>query len=1376
MTAEVQRMARFGGCKKSRPFEGRCDSASFKFLHYFSRLLTLIIALSFVFPEPSLGQNYGSPQKVLILFDGPTTGYSEGLISAYSIANLLGHFSFQFDIKPVADYSKGLINQYEWIFFAEEMERTLLPKDFLDDVACSPKRIVWINRQLNQLTADAQFRKKVGFSYLDYYDNGGFDAVIYDGMTLRKTDPDLNLIRIENRFRCRIWAQARNDEGLFPYIVQSDNFWYVADSPFSFVEEGDRYLVFCDLLHEILGIPHPRERHALVRIEDVSIDDDPIELRRVADYLSSQDVPFQIGLIPIFKDPAKGIELFLSDRPQFVETLKYMISRGGSIVLHGVTHQFRSTSGDDFEFWDDLKDKPLSFESANWIRERIGLGIQECFKNGIYPIAWETPHYGASRVGFQVFKEFFSHVNERRMVLEQLGTQQYFPYPLTDMWGQKVIPENLGYVSIEDPNPQRLVEDAQKMLAVRDGMPSFFFHSFVKLDHLKTIVAGIKRSGYQFVSLKSFGPQVVTSRRAVTTTSGTVRLNLDDEYLRTADYDPAGKLVAETISKSPLSGETEAKVQVEAGHLAVIEALQNKPERTSASWYEAWKREITAYLPWITEKLPERKMIDEVSLLWVQNLGSIAQTKNLHSKQDMEASLSEFNDQESFRSALNVFGIRARLITGDRLEQELAMRPQVVIIPYASAKNLAISAQDLLLKHVQRGGMLLLDGETELSRKLGIRFAGRQLPITRLHDLSFPDVSVEWKPAGIFPRFTPPRGARILYVEPDSQAPVGVQSQIGAGKVVFLAPLFDPHSKLGISRFPYLMNLLRSDFNLHSMARRPQIEIYFDPGMRTGVSLERLVRSWNNTGVKIVYAAAWATGYRNWDFNYSYFIDLCHKNGILVYAWFELPQVSEKFWDAHPEWREKTATGQDSHTSWRLSMNLYNPQCRRQAFDIVLNTLNRYAWDGVNFAELNFDTDHGPLNPAKYIPLNEDVRRDFAWREGFDPLKLFDSRTPYFWQKNPKALARFEEFRSDIVKNWHREVLELMTPLCQQKGWELVITMLDSLHSLTLQRDTGLNSNQILELMNKYPFTLQVEDPAEFWNRNPDRYGTFVETYLKRVPDRRRLMFDLNIIPNRMAENSGLPTSAQTGMEFDQMLYHAAKASGRVAVYAESTVAVQDFEIMDAVLAANAEVVQRSNTLLISAPYTVLVRVDPQKSYLLDGQDWPFREEGQMIVPPGKHEITQEKREWDFLEWTRFKLTLKSIQAELLGGESTKRGIRFRYEGTMRTIARINREPYQIILDGQKLSSNPIYFQGQWIVALPPGEHEAEIQANTAASLILHIASLLSSYSIVIVGFGSGVALILLYVVILIRRLFQRRLRKTMQLPKMTIKNTQQIK
>ena len=62
-------------------------------------------------------------------------------------------------------------------------------------------------------------------------------------------------------------------------------------------------------------------------------------------------------------------------------------------------------------------------------------------------------------------------------------------------------------------------------------------------------------------------------------------------------------------------------------------------------------------------------------------------------------------------------------------------------------------------------------------------------------------------------------------------------------------------------------------------------------------------------------------------------IEACHKRAILVYAWMELPHVSEAFWQEHPEWREKTALLQDAHLDWRKLMNLQNPDCFRAVAD-----------------------------------------------------------------------------------------------------------------------------------------------------------------------------------------------------------------------------------------------------------------------------------------------------------------------------------------------------------------------------------------------------------------------------------------------------------
>ena len=61
-------------------------------------------------------------------------------------------------------------------------------------------------------------------------------------------------------------------------------------------------------------------------------------------------------------------------------------------------------------------------------------------------------------------------------------------------------------------------------------------------------------------------------------------------------------------------------------------------------------------------------------------------------------------------------------------------------------------------------------------------------------------------------------------------------------------------------------------------------------------------------------------------------IEACHRKAILVYVWLELPHVSEKFWDDHPEWREKTAILQDAQLDWRKLMNLTNRDCFRGGF------------------------------------------------------------------------------------------------------------------------------------------------------------------------------------------------------------------------------------------------------------------------------------------------------------------------------------------------------------------------------------------------------------------------------------------------------------
>ncbi|MFD0572875.1 DUF2334 domain-containing protein [Kitasatospora gansuensis] len=83
---------------------------------------------------------------------------------------------------------------------------------------------------------------------------------------------------------------------------------------------------------------------------------------------------------------------------------------------------------------------------------------------------------------------------------------QFFPYPVRDVYGMTVLPENLGNYEpvVSNNNPPRLpadmIHEAQLNLAVRDGFASFFYHPSYGLSALQQTVNGIKALGYTFVS------------------------------------------------------------------------------------------------------------------------------------------------------------------------------------------------------------------------------------------------------------------------------------------------------------------------------------------------------------------------------------------------------------------------------------------------------------------------------------------------------------------------------------------------------------------------------------------------------------------------------------------------------------------------------------------------------------------------------------------------------------------------------------------------------------------------------------------------------------------------------------------------------------
>ncbi len=496
------------------------------------RIKALIFVVFFSLTLLGFSLSATAQPTVLILYDtqGPE-------LPRLFLTNLLGHFNKTQTTLPVSEFNKALIEQYDTVFYFGTQYNQTLPVEFLNFVLTTSHTVVWFKYNLWQLdTIKSSLSERYGFHFLKL-DHSGFNTVRYKDTLLTKNplDKELGIISITRPEKTQILATAEKPgtQDSIPYIIRSSNFWYVADIPFSYIDEDDRYLAFADVLYDILKIQSTPKKRALIRLEDITPNYNLALLKTFSDYLAQEHIPFSISLIPYYKDPLNiypqiSTDLPITAAPIFVETLKQMLNQGGELILHGYTHQFDAQanpylgiSGADFEFMRVTID-PISFEqtkmetleedSLSWVTERIALAEGLLQQTGLHAPYWETPHYVASATDHQFFAQHF-HANSGRIEYYDENAHhanQFFPYVIyKDSYGQIIIPENLGCYSPTPwyNHPKRdltdLLNTARKNLVVRDAWASFYYHPYLGLEPLKTLIQGLKELGYEFVSIQS---------------------------------------------------------------------------------------------------------------------------------------------------------------------------------------------------------------------------------------------------------------------------------------------------------------------------------------------------------------------------------------------------------------------------------------------------------------------------------------------------------------------------------------------------------------------------------------------------------------------------------------------------------------------------------------------------------------------------------------------------------------------------------------------------------------------------------------------------------------------------------------------------------
>ncbi|MCP3936720.1 MAG: DUF2334 domain-containing protein [Actinomycetia bacterium] len=475
-----------------------------------------------------------NPTHAVVAWDA-TANDPHHELAVVMVGNLLGHFG-EVSFVDAATITTETATGSDLVVYVSAGENSPISTDLIRWTSDGGPTL-WLGGGLDQIaTLAPDYFDRLGWSV--GAPNSGLLAVDYRGTSLPRDQRAGDLPAVTASAGTEVLATATDSARsslAAPYALRFDNLTWLAEAPFAYTTEADRGLVLADTLFDLLAPEHDERHRGMVRLEDVGPTANPAALRRISDELTARDVPFSIAVYPVWMDPRgrynEGHAIRLADRPEVVAALEYMKSAGGTVIMHGVTHQlgdgpnpYHGASGEDFEFYvahvddDDnvVLDGPPAIADSAWTSDRIVWGLAEFADAGLdRPTVFEFPHYAAHWESYVGIEDMFDARYERTMYFggllrgepnHRVADDQWYPYPVVDFYGELVLPENMGnYIEVGYNNHSsrgvdELVAISRRLGVVRDSVASLFFHPYLDPEPLLDVVDAMLADGVEFVS------------------------------------------------------------------------------------------------------------------------------------------------------------------------------------------------------------------------------------------------------------------------------------------------------------------------------------------------------------------------------------------------------------------------------------------------------------------------------------------------------------------------------------------------------------------------------------------------------------------------------------------------------------------------------------------------------------------------------------------------------------------------------------------------------------------------------------------------------------------------------------------------------------
>ncbi len=248
-------------------------------------------------------------------------------------------------------------------------------------------------------------------------------------------------------------------------------------------------------------------RFMMLRLEDIgpggyySTPEGLGKLRAVFDYLHQQHVHYSMAVIPRWinisqdgKRYDRAIDQLDNDYIQaFDRVLREAVEHGGSIGMHGYTHQVgdvyredgHQASGIGNEF--NVVDMPETATTA-FAEQRVQEGYRRFRLANLSPHFWEAPHYHTTPEQDKVFRSYFGLFYQPDVTIDSNPPAAQYINVLNKgfgntSFGNVYVPTTLSY--IPSGKDEKFILN---QMGKTERINSFFYHPFLEFSHLVPVV------------------------------------------------------------------------------------------------------------------------------------------------------------------------------------------------------------------------------------------------------------------------------------------------------------------------------------------------------------------------------------------------------------------------------------------------------------------------------------------------------------------------------------------------------------------------------------------------------------------------------------------------------------------------------------------------------------------------------------------------------------------------------------------------------------------------------------------------------------------------------------------------------------------------